>query len=224
MPQSISKAVIDEFMQLSTPNVSDALDRLKIDGAPRGILPLYACSKIVGPAATLKLVPPDQAVGSAVNGTLEAVASGEPGGVLVIDNSGRPDINSYGGIAGATTKHKGLVGCVSDGPMRDVDEYKALGLPVYGQGIVQQSIRGRSACAGYDIEIQLNGVRVRPKDLVIADDNGVVIVPKEQVTEVLQIAKIVKETEDRVIADIRSGTLPVEAHEKVRYDQLLKAS
>ena len=82
MPQSISKAVIDEFMQLSTPNVSDALDRLKIDGAPQGILPLFICAKIVGPAATLKLVAPDQATGSPVNGTLEAAVSGEPGGIL----------------------------------------------------------------------------------------------------------------------------------------------
>ena len=49
--------IISQFLSLSTPNVSDALDRLQISGAPQGILPLYPCGKIVGPAATLKLVP-----------------------------------------------------------------------------------------------------------------------------------------------------------------------
>jgi regulator of RNase E activity RraA len=106
--------------------------------------------------------------------------------------------------------------------MRDIDEYKGYGLPVYGRGIVQQSIRGRSALEGYDIPIEIGGVTVHPNDLVLADDNGVVVVPRKQVDEVLRVALIIKATEDRVIAAIRSGEEPIEAHMKVNYDQLLK--
>jgi len=140
---TIDRSIVSQFMALSTPNVSDALDRLQINGAPQGILPLYACSKIVGPAATLKLVPVSAAKESAVLGTLEAVKLGDPGAVLVIDCSENPKVNCYGGIAGSTTKHYGFVGCVADGVVRDIDEYKGYGLPVYGKGIVQQSIRGQ---------------------------------------------------------------------------------
>ena len=106
--------------------------------------------------------------------------------------------------------------------MRDIDEYKGYGMPVYGRGIVQQSIRGRSALQGYDIPVVIGGVTVQPNDLILADDNGVVAVPRARVNEVLRIALLIKATEDRVIAAIRSGEEPIEAHRKVNYDELLK--
>jgi regulator of RNase E activity RraA len=222
MPFDVDPKIISQLLAVSTPNVSDALDRLQIDGAPQGILPIYPCAKIVGPAATLKLVPAGKAKESTVLGTLAAVVRGGRGSVLVIDNAENPKFNCYGGIAGATTKHYGLVGCVADGVMRDVDEYKGYGLPVYGRGIVQQSVRGRSSCAGYGIDVQLGGIKVRPGDLIMADDNGVVVIPIERVNEVLEFAQMVKATEDRVIAAVRSGVDPIEAHEKVNYDSMLK--
>ncbi len=215
--------IISQFLAVSTPNVSDALDRLRIAGAPQGILPLFPSHRIVGHAATLKLVPASGTHESPVNGTLAAIVKGGRGAILVIDGSSSAGVNSYGGVAGATSKHHGLVGCVSDSVVRDVDEYKAYGLPVYARGITQQSIRGRSACAGQGIEVALGGVAVRPGDLIIADDNGVCVVPQDRVREVLEFAQMVKATEDRLIADIRSGSDPIAAHERVNYESLLKA-
>jgi len=220
----MSKNLIAEYRMLSTANVSDGLDRLDIKGAPHGIGPLWdGCAKIVGPAATLKLVPLGQAEESPVLGTLEAVKRGRPGDVLVIDQAGRMDVNSYGGVAGFTTRHFGLVGCVIDGVTRDIDEYKQLGLPVYGKGFIQQSIRGRCACAGYAIEVELDGVPVRPGDLVMADENGVCVVPKARMAEVLEFAKLFKSIEDTVVEAVRGGADPVQAHQRVRYDMMTKA-
>src|SRR5260221_13562532 len=105
--------------------------------------------KIAGPAATLKLVAAGKAEESTVLGTLRAVVKGGAGSVLVIDASENPKANAYGGVAGATSKHHGLAGCVTDGMVRDVDEYKGYGLPVYARGIGQQSVRGGSSCAGH---------------------------------------------------------------------------
>jgi regulator of RNase E activity RraA len=220
----MSKNLIAEYRMLSTANVSDGLDRLNIKGAPHGIGPLWdSCPKIVGPAATLKLVPVGQAEESPVLGTLEAVKRGRPGDVLVIDQAGRMDVNSYGGVAGFTTRHFGLVGCVIDGVTRDIDEYKQLNLPVYGKGFIQQSIRNRCACAGYAIEVQLGGVPVRPGDLIMADENGVCVVPKDSMAEVLEFAKLFKSIEDTVVEAVRGGADPVEAHQRVRYDMMTKA-
>ena len=84
-------------------------------------------------------------------------------------------------------------------------------------------MRGRSSCAGYGIEVKLGGVRVRPGDFIVADENGTVVIPMERVVEVLAFAQKVKATEERVIAEIRAGADPVEAHEKVNYDNMLKA-
>jgi regulator of RNase E activity RraA len=220
----MSKNLIAEYRMLSTANVSDGLDRLNIKGAPHGIGPLWdSCPKIVGPAATLKLVPVGQAEESPVLGTLEAVKRGRPGDVLVIDQAGRMDVNSYGGVAGFTTRHFGLVGCVIDGVTRDIDEYKQLNLPVYGKGFIQQSIRNRCACAGYAIEVQLGGVPVRPGDLIMADENGVCVVPKDSMAEVLEFARLFKSIEDTVVEAVRGGADPVEAHQRVRYDMMTKA-
>ena len=222
--QTDLRRLIAEYRMLSTANVSDGLDRLNIRGCPHGIGPLWdSCTKIVGPAATLKLVPVGEAKESPVLGTLEAVKRGHPGDVLVIDQAGRMDVNSYGGVAGFTTRHFGLVGCVIDGVTRDIDEYKQLGLPVYGRGFIQQSIRNRCACAGYAIEVRLGGVAVRPGDLIMADENGVCVVPQDKMAEVLEFAKLFKSIEDGIVEAVRSGVDPVEAHDRVRYDMMTKA-
>lgn len=218
------KEMIAAYKMLSTANVSDGLDRLQIDGAPHGIGPLWHnCPKIVGPAATLKLVPVGEADESPVLGTLEAVKRGRPGDVLVIDQGGRTDVNSYGGVAGFTTRHFGLVGCVIDGVTRDIDEYKELNLPVYGRGFIQQSIRNRCACAGYTIDVELDGAKVSQGDLIIADDNGICVVPKASMGEVLEFAQLFKSIEDGIVDAVRGGTDPVEAHDNVRYDMMTKA-
>lgn len=219
----VDTRIVSQFLNVSTPNISDALDRLGIEGAPQGILPIYPTIKIAGPAATLKLVPAGKAEESTVLGTLRAIVKGGAGSVLVIDASENPKVNAYGGVAGATSKHNGLVGCVTDGVVRDVDEYVSYGMPVYGRGIAQQSVRGRSSCAGYGIPVKLGGITVRPGDFIVADMNGTVVIPMEKIAEVLAFAQKVKQTEDSVIAAIRAGADPMEAHEKVNYDNMLKA-
>ncbi len=219
---TVDARIVSQFMAVSVPNISDAFDRLGIEGSTERILQVYPCQKIVGPAATLKLVPAGKAEESTVLGTLRAIMKGHRGSVLVIDASENPMVNAYGGVAGATSKHHGLVGCVTDGVVRDVDEYKGYGMNVYARGISQQSVRGRSSCAGYDIEVKLSGVRVRPGDLIVADEHGTAVVPQERIREVLEFAQKVKATEDRVIAQVRSGVDPVAAHEAVQYDSMLK--
>ena len=218
------KGMVDGYRRLSTANVSDGLDRAGIAGAPHGIGPLWGgCGKIVGPAATLKLVPVGEADESPVLGTLEAIKRGNPGDVLVIDQGGRMDVNSYGGVAGFTTRQFGLVGTVIDGVTRDIDEYKTLNLPVYGRGFIQQSIRNRCACAGYGIGVRLGGVPVEPGDIIVADENGVCVVPQSRAGEVLAYSTLFKGIEEGIIEAVRQGVDPVEAHDSVRYDMMTKA-
>ena len=69
----------------------------------------------------------------------------------------------------------------------------------------------------------LGGVRVRPGDFIVADDNGTGVVPQEVIADVLAFAQKEKATEERVIAEIRAGADPIEAHQRVNYDNMLKA-
>ena len=222
MAIEIAPDTIERFMALAGPDVADGLERNGLEGETQGILSLWPdCPKIVGPAQTLKLVPPSEGAKSAAYDTLRAVVAGGAGCVLVIDNGNRPTVNSFGGIVGTTSKHYGLAGCVSDGAMRDINEYKALNFPCYAAGPALTSIRTRSSSVGYGLEISLAGVRVRPGDLVFGDENGVLIIPQEKIDIVLETAELVKRTEEQIIAAIRSGQDPVEAHEEVCYDQML---
>ena len=154
-----SRQVLAAFQNLSTCNLSDALDRLGMGGQVTGILPLWqGCPKIAGPAMTMKLSL--EATYSTVIGTLEAVQASRSGDVLVIDNGGREGINSFGGIAAFSARHYAMQGCVIDGATRDVDGMAALHFPVYGKGVVNTSVRGRIGFEGYSIPVNPNP----PKD------------------------------------------------------------
>src|SRR5689334_9069321 len=76
---TVDSRIVSQLLNVSTSNISDALDRLGIEGAPQGILAIYPCAKIAGPAATLKLVPQGQGSESTVSGTLRAILKGGAG-------------------------------------------------------------------------------------------------------------------------------------------------
>ncbi len=164
LPVQSRDPLVQGFLKLNTPNVSDALDRLGIQGAPHGIVPLWpGCPKIVGRAMTMKLIPVDQGTESPVLGTLEAIMAGQPGDILVIDQDGRMDVNSFGGVAAFTAIQHGFIGTVIDGVTRDVDEMQAQGFAAYARGVIQQSIRNRCAYAGHSLEVQLAGMAVNTR-------------------------------------------------------------
>ena len=211
------------LLRLSTCNVSDALDQLGLSGAPRGILPLWhGCPKIAGRAMTMKLLPLGDSGASGaspVEGTLRAIAAASPGDILVVDHGGRTDVNSFGGIAAWSAFHRGLVGVVIDGVTRDVDEMKPAGFPAYGRGVVQQSIRGRCRFGGFAGPVALGGVAVAAGDYLLADDNGVVVVPAARIEEAVALAAARLAAEERIKAAIARGTDPLTAHRQERYEK-----
>jgi len=218
-PASGDDPLVQAFLELSTSNVSDALDRLHLRGAPHGLLPLWpGCPKIAGRAMTMRLVPEGSA--SPVLGTLEAIGAARPGNVLVIDHGGRMDVNSWGGIATFTAVRRGLAGVVIDGVTRDIDEIKTLGFPVYGRGIIQQSIRHRCAFGGHGVDVHLGDVAVRTGDLIMGDENGIVVVPGEVLADALSLARQAAEAEERIKGWIAQGMDPIEAHERAKYNNL----
>lgn len=220
-PPRIPQEVVRAYRFVSVPNISDAMDKLGISGHPMGVYRMWdACPKIVGTACTMKLVPIAESKISPVIGTLEAIVAGHVGDVLVIDGGNNPVFNTMGGVAGATSVQRGLVGCVADGLVRDIDEYKMLNFPVFARGPVQTSVRNRCGYAGRGMDVTIGGAKVREGDLIVGDENGLLVVPKEAIKDVLQIAQTLKGVEDSVIAAVRRGEDPIEAHNKVSYDAL----
>jgi len=212
--------IIERLSKLDTCAVSDALDSLGLKGATWGIGPLWPCPRIVGRAVTMKIKPaglqqPTQHLGTA------PIEAANPGDIIVIDNGGQLQFSCWGGLLALSAKLKGISGVVIDGACRDIDEARELSFPVYARGVVPMTARGRIMQESFNQEIQFGGVQCHPRDLVIADGSGVVIVPKEKEQEVIGVAEGIYQKEQEMAAGIRKGHSGLEVLEKLGYEQML---
>lgn len=217
-----SKEVVEKFYQVSTCMVSDALDKLSLPAGIWGINPMHGrCKKIVGPAITMKIVPfgpknPPGHMGA------DPIFVSEPGDILVYDNNGRLDQNCWGDIVTWSAIQKGIIGMIADGAVRDMGEVEEIGFPVYAKGHTPLTARGRNVQGDYNCQIQLGGVQVNPGDIVMADVNGVAVIPLDRAEEVLAAALDILEKETAMIEEIKKGISFTEVDKKSGYDKYLE--
>ena len=216
-----SKEFVERFRPYSTTNISDALDKLGLRPGIVGILPLYeACPKLLGTAMTMKVTAAGPTRPSAHMGVDPIMAAGR-GDVIVIDNAGHLDENCWGEIMTYASIQRGIHGVVIDGASRDVDLIKTLNFPVYARGRVPLTARGRIMQDSYNCLIRIAGVQVRPGDIIMADDNGVAVIPQERAEEVLTAAGEIFEREAAIVEALKKGVPFDEADKKSGYDRML---
>jgi 3-hexulose-6-phosphate synthase/6-phospho-3-hexuloisomerase len=192
--KSLDEEIFELFMQVSTPNVSDALHR---KGVMHGIRPLFEDIKLVGKAVTVQSFEGDWAK------PVEATDVAKAGEVIVV-YAGSKDIAPWGELASWSCKQKGIAGIVIDGAVRDVDEIRRIRFPVFAKYIVPHA--GEPKGFGeINTEITCGRQDVNPGDWIIGDDNGVVVVPKERAYEIARRAKEVWKNEERVREEIKRG-------------------
>jgi 3-hexulose-6-phosphate synthase/6-phospho-3-hexuloisomerase len=192
--KALDEEIFELFMQVSTPNISDAMHR---KGVMHGIRPLFEDIKLVGKAVTVQSFEGDWAK------PVEATDVAKPGEVIVV-YAGSKDIAPWGELASWSCKQKGIAGIVIDGAVRDVDEIRRIRFPVFAKYIVPHA--GEPKGFGeINVEISCGGEEVRPGDWIIGDDNGVVVVPKERAYEIARRAKEVWKNEERVREEIKRG-------------------
>lgn len=216
-----SKEIIDGFMKVSTCNVSDALDKLGLRCGAGGIRPVYDCPKIVGPAITMKIIPYGPEVPSGHMGS-DALSISEAGDIIVIDNGGRTDQNCWGEILSYAAKQQGVAGVIIDGASRDVDIIQKINFPVYARGIVPFTARGRNVQGDFNCIVQIAGIQVRPGDLIMADVNGIAVIPHERAEEVLTVSLELFEREEEMARMLLSGIPFAEVDHKSGYDKMLE--
>ena len=109
------------------------------------------------------------------------------------------DVAGLGGLMGTAARARNMAGIVIDGGVRDVGEVRALGLAVFARSVVPSSSVGRYATVDRNIPVQCGGVEVRPGDVVIAGEDGVVVVPNEQAAAVLKRAIEIDQRESKMV-------------------------
>lgn len=211
------KEIAREFAKISTPNISDALDRLRIKGGLLGITPVVEGVRMAGTAFTVRFIPASQTEYKPWKTYIDQAKEGD---VIVIDNGGRDYCTVWGGLLTARARDLGIAGTVIDGVCRDVDVIRELRYPVFSRGRFMMTGKDRVQLAGLNEPINVAGLLVKPGDIIVGDDSGVVVVPQEKAEEVLKIAKEIHETEGKILEEVKRGIPLAEARAKHRYGEL----
>ncbi|AQH01441.1 diguanylate cyclase [Burkholderia sp. KK1] len=209
--------LVELFAGLDTPGVSDALDKLGIHGQALGIAPLADYTKVVvGPAFTVKYVPASLPPGT-VGDFIDEVAQGD---VVVIDNDGRTDCTVWGDIMTQYAGLRDIAGTVIDGVCRDVNKALGDGYPLFTAGRFMRTGKDRVQVESVNSTVGIGTVRVASRDIVVADANGVVIVPRARAREVASTARQIEETESRIREQLAEGKTLGEARTALGYHTL----
>ena len=207
--------------KMATTNLADAMDTVVIRGAVIGIKPMYDCPKIVGRAVTIKITAAGMLKSKHHLG-VQAIDAASSGDVIIIDNRGDLNNNCWGEILAMGSKMKGISGVVVDGAARDIDACKEFGFPVYARGTVPITARGRIMQESFNEVVRIGDIQVRPGDIVMADINGVVIIPVEKLEEVLGAAETILQKETAMVEELKKGTSMLEVDQKFAYESMLK--
>jgi 4-hydroxy-4-methyl-2-oxoglutarate aldolase len=161
---------------LPTTTLADVLDRRQVMDA--AIKSLWSpAPRVSGPAFTVRCPPGDNLMLHA------AIYQAPPGSVIVVE-SGDPNFALAGGNVCAVAQRNGVAGFVLDGLVRDIGEIRSAGFPVWGRGVIPIP-GGKAAVLPLNVPIRVGGVAVSGGDLVVADEDGVVVVPAASRAEAL---------------------------------------
>ena len=182
----------DERDKLFAAVLSDALDAAGCMGqamSPR-IRPLDEGLRLCGRARTGRYVEVDHVEVGENPYELEIaiVDDLKPGDVAVFACGGSSKIAPWGSLLSTAARARGAAGCVTDGFVRDIQQIRAMTLPVFHGGIAPLDSKGRGKIVAIDVPVVCDGVKVAAGDLIFGDADGVVVVPREIEAEVLRIA------------------------------------
>jgi 4-hydroxy-4-methyl-2-oxoglutarate aldolase len=212
----MSTAIANELKEIGTTTLSDALDRLGIEGQCLGIKPFAHQMRLAGPAFTIRMVPVGVHGGS-VGDYIDDVA---PGQIVVIDNDGRLDATVWGDILTMVATRRGIGGTVIDGVCRDIDRSLELGYPIFARGNAMRTGKDRVTADAMNVHVQVAGVRIAPGDWLVGDGDGIVALPASRLEEVLTTARQIAVAEAKIRDAVVAGERLDKARERLRYHAL----
>lgn len=206
--KDVKEEIMELLMQVSTPNISDAMHR-----APcmRDIRPLFSGTKVAGPAVTVQTFEGDWAK------TVEAIDVAKEGEIIVVYN-GSPYVTPWGELASHSAMNRGIVALVIDGPVRDVEDIVEMKFPVFCKGAVSNA-GDPKGFGEINAQITCGDITVNPGDYIVGDDNGVMVIPKERAYETARRALEVKKNEERVREEIRRGSTLSQVAELYKWEK-----
>lgn len=218
-------ALCDRLEKLYTAAVSDVLDEMGFwsQAMEVGFFPILPDAVIAGPAFTMnedkddRKITLDEMDPSFIVGLLDAFCGSlEKGQVIAVNTNGFWGAGAYGELMATTTKYfGGAKGAVVDGPIRDIRRVLEVDFPVWAKGSIPTDSVGRAKLVGINETISCGGVEVNPNDIVMADRDGIVVIPQTADLErVVEKAEEVVGAERRSRDELRKGASLREVYEK----------
>ena len=201
--------------------VSDALDKLGLQGVVTGIDRYTTERRISGRVVTVKLEKDDGRPVASRHLSTAAVEAAQPGDVIVIEQRTGIDAAAWGGNLSLGAKLRGVAGVIADGPVRDVDEARGHDFPVFARDHTSHTARGRIVETGTNVPITVGDVPVSPGDYVVADGSAIVFVAARDIERVLEAAETIAERERAMVVSLREG-VPISQVMGKSYETLLK--
>ncbi|NLW50364.1 MAG: bifunctional hexulose-6-phosphate synthase/ribonuclease regulator [Candidatus Brocadiaceae bacterium] len=206
------ESAIGEVLQRTS--AADVTEALHNAGAILGLTAITPGARVAGRALTVWTYPGDWAK------PVEAIDQAEEGQVLVIDAGGRPPA-VWGEKATLSCLQRKVAGVVIDGAIRDTMNIRQMGFPAFAS--FTTPVAGEPKGYGMiGIPVRIGGQYIRTGDWIIADDDGVVVIPQEKAVEVANRAQAVVEREEREMAEIEDGRTLGTVSELMRWEQLRK--
>ncbi len=202
-----------DYAGLDTCALSDAIDALGGPGSGfgrtlGGATAAWAGARALGWAVTMRLAAGPAPAGSVHLG-VRAIARSQPGNVIVVDAGDRIDAGSWGGLLSAAAAVRGVGGVLSSGAVRDLDEARELGFPVFCPGGTPRTARGRCHEVSCGEPVSIDGFQIAAGDLIAADGTGIVAVPRARARQVLAVAAGLARREAAMRDALLGGADPV---------------
>ena len=189
---------IEKIREYSTCNCADGMKKMNTMDA--GIKPVAPTHKICGPAVTVRISLGDNLM------LHKALGLVKPGDILVVDAQGCTTFSACGGIMMLRMFKLGVQGIIVDGSVRDIEDIREIGMPVFARGVVAQG-GGKAGPGECNFPIACGGVVVNPGDIILADDNGIVCIPKDCADQVIDGVEKKLAKEKNSYAEIEAGQL-----------------
>ena len=183
-------SLLDGFRHVEVASVSDALEQIanKKMYMTHRMRPIFQ-TRFAGYALTVSLKKDANHDPDALKGMLQAIDTGTPNSVYVMVVEDGNDIAGMGGLMGTAMAARNFSGAVIDGGVRDTAYLQKIGFPVYALGVVPSTSVSHYRFAGSNIPVTCDGVPVNPGDIITADPDGVVVVPKGIAPQILKLAQ-----------------------------------
>jgi regulator of RNase E activity RraA len=198
-------ARIERLRAFDSCTISDALDRLKLVGVVSGLTQHSGDTRIAGKVITVRLGVGDPAPGPGRHLCAAAIEAADDRTVILIEQRTGIEAGCWGGLLTLAARAKQVVGVIAEGCVRDVDEARAAGFPIFSRGLTARTARGRIVEKATGVPVTIGDVEVASGDFVVADRSGVAFVRAADLDAVLAAADAIATREAAMARALRSG-------------------